>query len=117
MIENISTMEELGDWWTSGEGNMLMDKQAGRGLRHVGDVVFTGSSTSLYWYGHVRFLAPDRDEPTDYVELMGRFGIRLTASAVSMDSDTPRRHRVLTYTYIMIKEEWPLMAVREKLSA
>lgn len=117
MIENISTFEELSDYWSFGEGRLLMDHAAGDGRRHIGDVVFNGGGAGEFWFGQMSFTAPERETPTDYVGLMGNYGIRLTAFVDETDHTTPARFRKMRFAFVMVKSEWTLMAVREKLSA
>lgn len=123
MIENISTMEELGEWWSGGEGRMLLDEEAGPGLRHIGDVIFESPNfgrnldETKFWVGTIQLLAPNQSNNGVYEKVMGRFGIRLTACNFVTDETTPRRHQDVIFAFLMRKDEWPLMAVREKLSA
>lgn len=118
MIENISTFEELSDYWSGGDGILLLDVAAGEGVRHTGPVLFATTSSSGYWYGQVNLLVPERVAQKHYVaEVMGRHGINLTARADITDPATPDRFRRLLFSFVMTKDEWPLMAVREKLSA
>lgn len=121
MIEDVSTFEELSDYWSRGDGTAILDKAAGPGLRHTSagfdPVVFTAGSSSEFWFGHVTILAPDRETDTDYVSIMKERGILLTARANLTDHTTPRMFRKLQFSFVMVKADWTLMAVREKLSA
>ncbi len=117
MIDDISSMEDLSDYFSHGAGSDLLDREAGPGLKHIGNVVFSAGSSSDYWFGQVHLLSPERDPAIDYQEIMGRFGIMLTARSDVTDHTTPPRFRKLIYSFAMTKADWTLMAVREKLSA